>query len=612
MAGHVALGRRTRTAQSLVDPLIRALVGIATVVLLAALVGIFRDLGTYRALAWTQWVLLAGLLGASYLILTNLILFDWRGQRVALGPDEVLVFIGLAALPPTAVVLFAVPPMLIYQIATKRSFLRGASNVAVVTLAAATCVLVFTLLAPRVPFLFAASGAIVVYTLTTHLLVSSVFSLKEDTAVHVVFRERFWVPTLLHVTLGIAGGIAILGLWSYHPTAVFSLLPFVWLVREHVSLSSEREREALVHRRLAENTRALVGERSVENVASRILTSCGDLFQAGRASLVLNEEGKERRWSRDFEGGHRARPLAASLRDVDGSMLGALVIQASPARNRDYEESDERLLRMVAEETAAAVANARALRALDAARARLETVLATAHDAVLLVDMDGLVRYANPAGRAMLGLRADAHRAVRDLFDDVAFLKAAIRAEDEALRETHARSPTRRFPVEVSAARLRDDPSLILLVVRDASERKAGEQALLSQRVARPLVRRIVRGLMAETRADPPVLMRLGEQLAAGVESHDINAFTQAYAEMGLGRIEVTEHQLEKHEFVGSELLEQTQGSRTVTCYLALGFLRGAVSREHDGVPAAGAEVECRSRGDARCRFVVTLRPNEK
>lgn len=615
VAAEVAQLRRPLwSGPALVGPYLRALITAGALVLLAAFVGIARDLASFRALTPMHWALLAGLSATSYLVLSNMIMFRWRGLRVALGPDEVLVFLALFALPAPAVVLFAVPPMAIYQIVTKRDALRAGANVAVVTLAAGACVSAFAALSLILVPIPAILGAIVVYTFTTHLLVSSVFALREDTLVHVVFGERFWVPTLLHIALGTSGGLAIVALWSYHPAALSALVPFVWLAKEHVTLVSEREREEIVHKRLAANTRALVGERDLDRVAARVLDTCSELFQAGRASLVVNEAGKERRWSRDFEGGWKtgAHPLATSLRENDGSVLGALMVHPSAAKNGAYGETDERLLQIVAGEAGAAIANARALRDLDAARARLETLLATATDAVLLVGTDGLVRFANPAGRSLLGLREGSQAPARDIFEDLSFLSQALRGGERKLHETWARSPTHRLPVEVSAARLRDDPSLVLLVVRDATDRKAGERALLSQRVAQPLVRRIVRGLMVETRADSLILMRLGGELAAGIEAREPEGFTRAYGEMGLGALTLTSHEGDRHEFDGKDLLERTQNARSTTCYLALGFLCGAVSRLHEGKPARGAEVECCSRGDARCRFVVTLRPDEK
>ncbi|MEA3201703.1 MAG: hypothetical protein QOE90_3131 [Thermoplasmata archaeon] len=483
----------------LVDPYLASLAAGGAVVLATALWALPTATGSMDA---PRWLLLAGLVAASWLILNRLILFDWRGQRIALGPDEVLVFLALLALPLPFVVLFAIVPMTAYQVKTRRPLLRAAANVAVLALAGGACVSTYLFLQLVAPPLVAICGALVAYTFVTHVLVSSVFSLRERVAVHVVFGERFWIPTLLHVALGIAGGLATWALWNVHPVAVAALVPFAYLAREHVGLVARTEREALVHDRLSGMTRALVGEKDFERAATRILQTCGDVFQAGRTTLVVEQDGRERRWSLDFEGGASSEPpMAATLEGPGGAKMGALLIHPNRRSNARFAPVDRNLLAIVAAEASATLANARALHELDEARERL-----------------------------------------------------------------------------------------------------------VSSRVARPLVRRIVRALMDETHADASALLRLGESLARTAEAQDLDAFSRAYAEMGLGRIETTSADAGRYEFTGSDLFEKSPGSRATTCYLALGYATGAASRLHGDAPARGAEVSCESRGDAKCRFVVHVK----
>jgi predicted hydrocarbon binding protein len=113
---------------------------------------------------------------------------------------------------------------------------------------------------------------------------------------------------------------------------------------------------------------------------------------------------------------------------------------------------------------------------------------------------------------------------------------------------------------------------------------------------------------MEETHADATALLKLGESLARSAEAADMPAFARAYAEMGLGVIETTAANEGHYEFTGTDLFEKTPGSRATTCYLALGYATGAVSRLHADAPTKGAEVSCESRGDARCRFVVHVK----
>lgn len=594
-----------------VDPYLVVASLAAAALLVASAVGLVRVAPT--ALDPWRWALVAALACGSYLVLRGLLLFDWRGHRVALAPDEALVFIALLALPLQAVVLFPVPAMAAYQIVTRRPLLKGAFNVATVVLAGGAGAAAFGALVDLgLPPLAAAPPALVLYTGLTHLLVAGVFAFREGTPVHVVFGERFWVPTLLHLALGIAGGFALVGLWRFHPAAVLALAPFLWLAREHTRLRARAEREAQALKSLRDTTRALAGERDLARAARRIVDASGAIFQAGRVEMVLGDGVREERFANDFEEGPRAgaRPLAAPLPATGGGAAGALVLHPSSRTHEKYGEHDAALLALVAEEAAVAIANARALRDLDAARARLEALLATASDGVLLVGVDGVVRYANRAGRAMLGLR-EGPATARDLFEDLAFLGDAAQGRSVGrLYETQARSVERRFPVEVSAAPVRDEEGeLVLVIVRDATDRHAAQDALLAQRVSRPLVRRIVRDLMEETGANALVLMHLGQRLAEGIDARGIPDQLRAYAEMGLGALRATATEGARHEFAGDDLLERAPGSRATTCYLALGFLCGAVSRASGGADARGTEVSCVSRGDAACRFVVHAKP---
>lgn len=499
---------------ALVDPYLRvmgvAAAGVLAVTLWAAWVAV-----RVSPLDLPRVALFVGLALSSYMILSRLVLFDWRGQRVALAPDEVLVFVALLALPAPMVVLFAVPAMVIHQVRTRRTFLRAASNVAVLVLASAAGAVSFSMMqGAGVPLFASLPLALVLYTGTTHLLVSSVFALREDAHVTTVFRERFLVPTALNLVLALSAGVAIVGLWMFHPLAPLALAPAVYLGREHIVMRARAEREERVNKRLREVSMALAGERDVDAVAQRVLETCGELLRAGRAEIVLNEHGRERRWTKDFEGGpHPAtRPLAASLSGVGGKLAGALVVHANRRTDEPYQETDGHIIGIVAAETGAAIANARALRDLDQVR-----------------------------------------------------------------------------------------------------------QELMSSRVARPLVRRIVRSLMEETKADSLVLLRLGETLAREADAKEMSGLLALYGEMGLGELTQGTSSSGRREFTGKQLFEARVGARATTCYLALGYLCGTVSSAEEtrresasagtkAKVARGTEVTCVSRGDDACRFVVNLR----
>lgn len=476
--------------------------GLLGAIVVAASLGLLvRDGATGQ-----QFVLASVLAVGSFVVLRNLLLFEWRGQRVALAPDEALVFVALLALPPSLVILFALPAMSLFQFSSRRGIMRGTANAAVLVLATAAAVATFALgtrlgLAPVV----AAALAIPAYTFATFMSVSAFFALKEGTNAFVVFRERFPIPLMFHVLVGVAGGLGVVALWAIHPLALAALVPLALLLRSHAKLMAKSDREAVVRAKLANVTRSVVGEADAEAVAKQIIGTCAEVFHAGRVAISLTSEGSQS-WSADFAGGFDSAqpPLEEAVRAEKDGTIGTITIHRTRETNEAFGPTDRLLLQIIAGEAASAFANARALRALEASRA-----------------------------------------------------------------------------------------------------------ALMSSRVARPLVHRIVRSLMEESRTDFHVLMQLGQGLAREAKAPDMATLCSAYADMGLGNLSLLTSENGQYSFVGNDLFERQPNAHTTTCHIALGFLVGAVTRFNDGSMARGAEVECQSRGDSACRFVVHARAME-
>lgn len=454
---------------------------------------------------WPQLALFTGLGISAFFVLRSLILFDWRGQRVALAPDEVLVFLALVALPLPYVVLFALPAMVAFQVTSRRDVLRASFNVSVLLIASGAAVLAFQLARDAgAPVAVAALAGIALYTPVNLLMVSGVFATREKARVLTVYRERFLFPTLLHFALGSAAGLALVALWSYHPAAVLAVIPFVYFARAHVSLVARTDRESVVHRRLAEVSQTLVGEPNEEVVARSVLETCGDIFHAGRVTLTLAAPGgRTRTWHRDGYGGFdpRRRALAQTLPSRGPTPLGAITLHPTRDTNEEFSPADAALLQVVAGEAAASLEHARALKELE-----------------------------------------------------------------ESRRE------------------------------------------LIATRVSRPLVKRIVRTLVDETRADYNLLMKVGQSLARDAGPGDLDGLCRAYEETGLGKLHLDEQKGAQYVFEGRDLFEKRQGATATTCYIALGFLTGVVSRTHDGAATRGTEVACESRGASSCRFVVQVK----
>jgi len=318
-----------------------------------------------------QWALTALLGLTSFVILRNLLLFDWRGQRVALAPDEALVFVALVALPLPLVTLFAVPAMAVFQRLTRRGWLRGAANVSNLLIASGVAVATFAVAsALGAPPLLAAGVAIPAYTLTTLLIVSTFFGLIEDANPVTVFRERFALPYFFNLALGLSLGLATVALWSYHPAATLLLAPLTFLLRDHTRLMAKTDREARVRARIAESNGRLVGETDLAVIAARTMATAAEIFQAGHVELKLvGHDGEAARaWQRDFHGGfERALPmLSADLPGRDAPALGSLRVWRSRETHQKYDADDAALLQVLANETGALVGTARALRALEA------------------------------------------------------------------------------------------------------------------------------------------------------------------------------------------------------------------------------------------------------
>lgn len=128
-----------------------------------------------------------------------------------------------------------------------------------------------------------------------------------------------------------------------------------------------------------------------------------------------------------------------------------------------------------------------------------------------------------------------------------------------------------------------------------------------SDAVARPLVQQLVRRLMEETHAGDDVLRKLGGEIAACVDGETIDVYTHAWGQMGLGTLRLVRQDGQRFTFDGQGLLARPGHARATTCYLALGFLCGAVARL-EGHAANGTELHCASRGESACQFIVRAR----
>lgn len=361
-------------------PYLVTIVALGSLALVGGLVAAALDIGPW--LDWRSLALFGTLALGSHVVLQSLVLFEWRGHRVALAPDEMLVLIALVALPMPMALLFAAPPMALHGWRTKRPFLKGAFNVSSMLLATSVGIGAFLALrAAGTSTLVSALVALAPYTVTTHWIVSGVYARRSGVTTWRVFSERFIVPSGLHVLLGAAVGITILALWSFHPLAVAAVLPFAYFAREHVALLARSDREVEARRRLADVAHDLAGEATEDVVAARVVACCAALFNAGRVTMTIHEDdGHDRVWTDDFEDGPDTlrAPLVAPIVARGGRGLGAIRVHALTRTREGFGAHDMRLLEVVAAEAAAGILNARALAAAAAPQAAVSASVASA------------------------------------------------------------------------------------------------------------------------------------------------------------------------------------------------------------------------------------------
>lgn len=249
---------------------------------------------------------------------------------------------------------------------------------------------------------------------------------------------------------------------------------------------------------------------------------------------------------------------------------------------------------------------------------RLHAFLEAAPDAMVTVDAEGAILDANRHAASMFGLTPTQllGKRVEDLMPErfrtrhhahrAGYMREPrVRAMGEGLELYGVRQDGTEFPIEISLSPI--DGGVVLAALRDVTERKRAQEELQAARVARPLVRRIVRELVDRTRADRATLQGVGEGLAREVDAATIPEFIRAFTDMGIGHLDYAGTENGRHRFIARDLIERRDGARLTTCFLTVGYLGGAVGRATKAT-AVGTEVSCQSRGDPHCEFVVQTR----
>lgn len=559
--------------------------------------------------------LFIALVGFAFLLERRALVLHFGGMRTVSSFDEPVVFLALALLPPLALVPLVACSMTLVQVSARRAAIKSLFNIGAYTTAAA---LAATASGALVAFagwsaLAAATAGLGVYTVSSNALVAALFARLESRAFGSVFRERFLMASAWHIVLGVALGVGIIALWHYHPLATLIVAPLVLMTIGFMRLSARAEREVAAHRKLADIGAQLAGTRDVGAVATRVLETCGDLFVAGRARIELQRPDEPlRAWSREYEGGVAPGkpPLEAAIRGKEGRLLGRIVIDPARRVTDASRDVDPQLLQVVAGQAAAAIENAWALDEIAAMKDLQQGIVENVPAGVARLDAEGGVAQLNSTLRLTLGegrpipdgLRLEA---VPRVAGDPGLVAALQGLREGRPFANHASElGGRRYLV--AGVPLGAGKGAVVLF-HDVTGRQEAQEALQTQGVTRPLVRRLILNLVGNVNATRFAIADMGRSLAGEIEGESLDAYTAAFRAMGLGRLQFERSEGEAYRFVGDDLLERRGASLQPTCHMALGFLEGVVGKRHGG-KALGSEVRCQSQGHERCVFVVKPR----
>jgi PAS domain S-box-containing protein len=225
----------------------------------------------------------------------------------------------------------------------------------------------------------------------------------------------------------------------------------------------------------------------VDNPVERVLRS-GVVVGLANHSVLISRDGKRL----------AIADSGAPIRDADGPIRGVVLVFRDQSEGR----AAERLLRD--------------------SEARKAAILASAMDAIVTVDSDGVIREANPAAEAMFGTDAAIGVALVDWLapgpgrDAVARLLTSVepsvlgaRVELTALRDSGE------FPVEVSITRIgRDEPATFTVFVRDMTDAHRARADLVRSRDRLRALARVSDACAAVATSYQPLLAQIARTVA--------------------------------------------------------------------------------------------------
>ncbi|MHB8604320.1 MAG: ATP-binding protein [Thermoplasmatota archaeon] len=521
-------------------------VGFATVAIAAATLPRGLDTVPLAHEVIGAFLILAG----GFFLQTRSPTLAWKGQRIAVSPDEALLLVGFYALPPGVVILSALAASFCAQAYLRKAPIKMVFNSSVHVSAIGLGALAFAGgLAVGLGPLSAVLLVPFVVSAANQFVVAGLLSVLEDSnaPLATLLSPSLFTSIALTSVTGVTLGFIAIVLLGYSPLALVLLLPIGYMFFEALSAGYRHENELTARQVLSHVAERLVGESNEDAIVEAAHAASREVFALREMHVHLAVPGVEpREWHIVAGGEDKTKTIAfsAPLLNKTGGSIGEVrfvVVKSARAQSRD----DRELAATIAGALSIAFGTSAALRSLEAAQRRLRSVLNAARDPVLLVSAEGALVYCNTvaAGLFREAEPSESTSSLAYLFapESYALLTERLKLPDPSgVLEVETRgslAERRALEVSISPITLEEKPGarpMLLLFGRDVTERRRLERQAAENRETMSRTERLsalgtlVAGVAHEIN-NPLMYMRGNIELALA----DLAALNEAYAASG-------------------------------------------------------------------------------